>query len=127
MDFSGNGLDPESVLSLNPDLIVLYSTYFTNDGKYKQYSKIAPTYEFNQDSGAQGSWRNTLLTLGKILGKSGKAQQLLKDYDQKVSAAKEKLQKQIGKKTVAIIEPSGKRVFLIGKGTFASRYMGIWG
>lgn len=121
IDFSGNGLDPESILKLNPNLIILYSTYFTQNGKYQQYSKIAPTYVFNQNSGAQGTWRNTLLTLGKMLGKSDKAKQLLKGYDQKVSAAKAKLQKAIGNKTVAIIEPSGKQVFLIGKGNFAGQ------
>ncbi|WP_067623666.1 ABC transporter substrate-binding protein [Alicyclobacillus acidiphilus] len=121
IDFSGNGLDPESVLALNPDFIILFSTVLAENGKYAQYSKIAPTYVFNVKSGAQATWRQELLTLGKLLNKSAKAQAALKQYDKIVAAAKAKLKSTVGNHTVAIIEPSGKQLFLIGPGNFAGQ------
>ncbi|EPZ44759.1 MULTISPECIES: ABC transporter substrate-binding protein [Alicyclobacillus] len=121
IDLYGNGLDPEQVLSMNPDLILLFAAGLAQNGKYEQYSKIAPTYVFNVKSGSTAPWRQTLLTLGDMLNQSDKAKSLLATYDKKVAKAKAKLQPAVGNKTVAIIEPSGKQLFLIGPGTFAGQ------
>lgn len=121
IDLTGNGLNPESVLSLNPDLILLFASGLAADGKYQQYSQIAPTYVFNVTSGSQAAWRQELLTLGQMLHQTAKAEQVLHSYDQQVKAAKQKLYNSVGKKTVAIIEPSGKDLFLIGPGVFAGQ------
>ncbi|MDQ0188754.1 ABC transporter substrate-binding protein [Alicyclobacillus cycloheptanicus] len=121
IDLTGNGLDPETVLSMNPDLIILFAAGLAENGKYAQYSRIAPTYVFNVKSGSQAAWRQELLTLGTMLHQSDRAKQLLANYDKKVAAAKQKLKYTVGDKTVAIIEPSGKQLFLIGPGTFAGQ------
>lgn len=121
IDLTGNGLDPESVLSMNPDLILLFAQGLAQDGKYQQYSKIAPTYVFGATSGGSATWRQTLLTIGKMLHQSDKAKAALQTYDNRVVFAKQQLQKTVGKKTVAIVEPSGKDLFLVGPGVFAGQ------
>jgi iron complex transport system substrate-binding protein len=119
IDFTGGGLNPENVMSLNPDLMILFSASLAQNGKYEQYSKVAPTYVFNdvQDP------RQTILTLGKIFNKTSTAEKVIREYDLKVKEAKAKLQQSVGNKTVALLEVTNEGIILIGKQYFSGQVL----
>ncbi|MBD2844758.1 iron-siderophore ABC transporter substrate-binding protein [Paenibacillus sp. IB182496] len=90
---------PERVLELDPDLIITHSLVLAAD-KIEPYAKIAPTYAI--DASTSG-WKDILLTIGTLVGESEKAQQLLETYDQSLSDARERLQRQVGTDTFALV------------------------
>ena len=116
VDFIG-GLPPapETVLAFQPDLIILHTASYAQNGVYENYSKIAPTYVFNK---AAGDLENSVMKLGDILGKSTEAEQALQSYKQKVSEAKVKLAPFVEGKKAALINFSGKSIFMMGGNYF---------
>lgn len=104
-------LPPEQVMSFNPDLIIIGSESQVQNGLYDQYSKIAPTYVLGDK--INNDWRETLLTMGKILNKTDKAKEALKEYDQKAKSAKEKLHQAIGDKSVAVLWLTQKQFYVV--------------
>jgi len=75
----------EKIIDLQPDMIVT-----GNEAAYEQYSKIAPTIVV-----PYGELKNTheeLTYFGKLLGKEAEAQAWLADYDQRIAAAKAKVE-----------------------------------
>lgn len=103
----------EQVMKHNPDLIILGSAMDSYEGSYKDYQKIAPTYVMNEKT--TNNWRKQIKTFGKILGKEDKADKVLKQYEEKVADAKEKLNKAIGDETAAVIWTKGDKFFLFEK------------
>ncbi|MGN7759880.1 ABC transporter substrate-binding protein [Paenibacillus sp. 22594] len=93
----------EAVVSLNPDLII--GTEF-HDKIYEDLQKIAPTLmlERNED------WKTVMLKLGKIIDQPEKAQQLIDEYNQKVSDLKAALADKMKGQTVALIRPRDKMI-----------------
>lgn len=102
----------EQVLSYNPDLIIIHNSDLVKNDN--QYAKIAPTFEFKNT--LTSSWKQTLLTLGKVFNKTNVAKQAIQQYDQKAQSAKTELQKVVGEKTVAILWIEGKDIYLVSRG-----------
>ncbi|GBF74646.1 hypothetical protein PA598K_03003 [Paenibacillus sp. 598K] len=103
----------EAALAAQPDLIVLGFPNYASEGKYESFSAIAPTYVFGED--APNQWRESLLTMGKLLGKEKEAEQVLADYTAKVEQARATLKAAIGEETVAMIRMrSDKELRLYG-------------
>lgn len=78
----------EKIIDLQPDMIVT-----GNEAAYEQYSKIAPTIVV-----PYGELKNTheeLTYFGKSLGKEAEAEAWLADYDQRIAAAKAKVESAI--------------------------------
>lgn len=100
----------ESVMSFTPDLILVDSAEQVAGDKYAQYAKIAPT--FTVGSGVNNDWRQELLTVGDVLGKSAEAKKALENYDLKVKDAKEQLQKAVGTQSVAVLWVTAKAVYV---------------
>jgi iron complex transport system substrate-binding protein len=115
LDVSGGLPSPEVLMSYNPDLIIMHTATYAKNGFYENYSKIAPTYVFNN---ASGDIEKSLVTLGELLGKSAEADKALQAYQQKVKEAKEKLDKVTAGKKVAIIRFAAKGVSLMGSNYF---------
>jgi iron complex transport system substrate-binding protein len=104
----GNPISLEKVTELNPDLIIVYL-----EDQYEQLSKIAPTVviPFGHYKGIQEEIR----VFGDVLGKKEEAEKWIKQFDEKATAAREKLQGVIGKnETVGIYELSGKDFVVFG-------------
>lgn len=106
-------LPQEQVLAKSPDLIVLGSDLSSYEGSYEDYQEIATTYAMPKDVG--DDWRKQIDILGKMLGKEDKADSVIAAYDEKVSAAKEKLNKAIGNESVAMIWVAGGKFYLFEK------------
>lgn len=103
----------EAALTAQPDLIVLAFPSYASEGKYDKYEKIAPTYVLPED--APDNWRETLRTVGKLIGKEDEAEKVLADYEAKIQDAKVKLAAELGDETVALIRVrSNKELRLYG-------------
>jgi iron complex transport system substrate-binding protein len=111
----GDHPSPELVMSFEPDLIILHNAYYGQNGVYEQYSKIAPTYVFNN---AAGDLENSIPKLGDLLGKPAEAQQALLTYHQKIDEAKTKLAPIIKGKKAALIRFTSRGMFLVGGNYF---------
>ncbi|AFZ28908.1 periplasmic binding protein [Gloeocapsa sp. PCC 7428] len=88
--YIGNYSSPslETILKLKPDLILITYSYGDRT-QYDQFSKLAPTLAL---SGGDFPWQQRLLTLAQVLNREPQAQQVLARYQQKVAAAKAKLE-----------------------------------
>ena len=111
LDFSGGLPSPEVLMSYEPDLIILHTQTYAQNGTYEIYSKVAPTYVFTN---ASGNIEKSLSTIGELIGKTDEANQALQAYRQKVKDAQEKLKEAVGEKKVAIIRFAHKGVSLMG-------------
>ncbi|WP_077212132.1 iron-hydroxamate ABC transporter substrate-binding protein [Bacillus dakarensis] len=100
----------EQVLSHEPDLIILENNMDSYEGTYEDYQKIAPTYAMTEET--VKDWRKQVETFGVILGKEDQAKQVLTDYEEKVSDAREQLAEAVGDETVAVIWAAGNQFFL---------------
>jgi len=75
----------EKIVDLQPDLIVT-----GNEAAYEQYIKIAPTIVVPY--GELKNAHEELTYFGKVLGKEAEAEAWLADYDQRIAAAKAKVE-----------------------------------
>ncbi|WP_171056333.1 ABC transporter substrate-binding protein [Paenibacillus sinopodophylli] len=104
------GLSPEAALSFEPDLIMI-SSHFLPIESYETIAKIAPTYLFN---GETSDWRAQLRKVAELLGKEDVADQKLTEYEAKISDTKEQLSKSAEGKSIAIVWPAEKELYLVG-------------
>lgn len=111
----GTPPSPEVVMDFEPDLIILHTAFYAENGVYEKYSKIAPTYVFKN---AAGDLQSSITKLGELLGKTDEAEQALSAYDQKKEEAKAKLAPVIEGKKAALINFNGKGMYLIGGNYF---------
>ncbi|NJL41725.1 MAG: ABC transporter substrate-binding protein [Leptolyngbyaceae cyanobacterium SM1_4_3] len=72
----------ESILQLQPDLIL--GTKISTERLYRPLSRIAPTV-LTEGSGRSGDWKENFLLFAAALGKTERANQLLEEYQQRVS------------------------------------------
>lgn len=94
----------EAVAALEPDLIIMNSN---NAEDYEQFAKIAPSVLLPYDP-ANSTYDDAKL-LGEIVGKPEIGEQLLKRFEEKAKAAREKLSGKIDENTkAAIIRFEGK-------------------
>lgn len=94
----------EAVAALEPDLIIMNSN---NAEDYEQFAKIAPSVLLPYDP-ANSAYDDAKL-LGEIVGKPEAGEQLLKRFDEKAKAAREKLSGKIDENAkVAIIRMDEK-------------------
>lgn len=84
----GNRFNPslEVLLSLKPDLLI--GENFAQ-AAYPNLSKIAPTLLF--DGTSHEGWKTGLQTIATALGREARAQAVIRNYQQTISAAKAKL------------------------------------
>lgn len=106
---------PEVVMAFEPDLIILHTAFYAENGVYEKYSKIAPTYVFKN---AAGDLVSSVTKLGDLLGKGAEAEQALKDYEKKKEEAKSKLAPVAEGKKAALINFNGKGMYMIGGNYF---------
>lgn len=89
----------EALMAENPDLIIVDGG--ADKERYDQYSKIAPTYRIPEE--ALQSSEEMLKVVADVLGIPEKADSVLAEYNNNVTAAKVKFEQSIGKETVAVI------------------------
>lgn len=101
----------ETVLEMEPDLLLISSSGLVEGGKYKEYQKIAPTYVVV--NGDKVTWREQLKDVGKVLQREKKAEQVLKEYENLVTQSKEELQKKHANESAAILWIVNNQAFMV--------------
>ncbi len=107
----GKSPSVEKVASLKPDMIIAWG----EDEKFDQYKKIAPTVAIQYN---QYSFKDQLKEFGKMTGTSKKATDWITQWDAKIAEVKPKVTKAVGNKTVSIVSPFDKGIYIFGN-TFA--------
>jgi iron complex transport system substrate-binding protein len=93
------------MVQLKPDLIL---GFFISDEEYKLFSQIAPTIRLNY---IQTAWKDALLRIAKITDKSGQAQKILEQYQQRIQELRAVVNNELAKITVSISRfHAGKQV-----------------
>lgn len=101
----------EKVIDLQPDLII--SGAMEEEGRYDQLAKIAPTIAVPY--GELKDAHEELTYFGKLLGKEKEAKAWLADYDRRIAAARESVEKVVpSDKTFTIFEMAGKSTYVYG-------------
>ncbi|MFD0050498.1 iron-hydroxamate ABC transporter substrate-binding protein [Actinomycetes bacterium NPDC127524] len=103
----GDGTSIEKILALNPDLIIAWTTYPAID----KLEKIAPTVAIDY---SKLNSKDQLKEFGKMTGTEKKAEKWLSDWDKKIAEYKPQVQKAVGNKTVALIQPTAKEINAFG-------------
>ncbi|AKP68423.1 ferrichrome ABC transporter substrate-binding protein [Companilactobacillus ginsenosidimutans] len=101
----------EAVTKAKPDLILMGTDSQVQNGKYKQYEKIAPTYVVKNDD--KVGWRAQFLDVAKAVNKTAKAKQVLKKYDNKVTSARSELKQKAPNKSAAVIWVTNNQAFIV--------------
>lgn len=85
---STDGPQYEKIAALRPDLILGLYSALTQE-QYDTLSKIAPTIAQPQEYSDYGiPWQDATRTVGKVLGKSAQAEQLVSDVDARFTKAR---------------------------------------
>lgn len=92
--------DYEQLRRAQPDMIILGFASFAEEGRYDRFAEIAPTFVFQQ---AIGDWRETLHSLGSLIGREQEAERAIARYEGRVQKARELLTREIGRETVAVL------------------------
>lgn len=111
ISFANGVPSPESVVDMEPDLIIFPTAFYAQNGVYENYSKIAPTYVFNN---ALGDVEGTAEIIAQLLGLEEKAEELVSEYHAKFSETKEKLASVSAGKQAIYINANAKAIFLVG-------------
>ena len=86
----------EKMVQLNPDFIL---GFYLSADQYQLFSKIAPTVSLDY---VQTGWKEALLQIGEITGKTAQAQKLLAQYQQRIQQFKAQINPQLKNKTISI-------------------------
>lgn len=103
----GNEPSPEKILELNPDLIVT----FTGSEGIDKLSQIAPVVAI--DFGKKNV-KDQMLDYGKLTGREEQAKAWVDGWEKKISELKPQIQASVGDKTVSILNPYAKGLFVFG-------------
>lgn len=103
----------EAIVGLNPDLII--GNKVRHEEAYDQLSKIAPTV-FSEE--LSGQWKVNFELYADVLNKKAEGDKIMKAFDDRVAAAKEKLGDKEDFK-VSVVRFSAKDVRIYQKDTFS--------
>ncbi|NQX71234.1 iron-hydroxamate ABC transporter substrate-binding protein [Paenibacillus alba] len=101
--------DMEALLALKPDVIYLDQQYAGKD--VSKYEKIAKSEVFNLD---EGTWRDHLKKIGKLVNREQQADTYIKDYETQVTKVKGLINAKIGDGKVMAIRVTAKELRVMG-------------
>jgi iron complex transport system substrate-binding protein len=102
--------DMEALLGLNPSVIYLDEEFSGQD--LSKYKKIAPTQVFNLN---EGTWRDHLLSIGKLVDREKQAQQFIDNYDKESKEVQTLIKNKLGEDSkVMAIRVTAKELRVFG-------------
>lgn len=105
-----NGIpSPESIIDLEPELILFPTAYYAQNGVYENYNQIATTYVFDN---ALGDVETAAATIAELLGLE--AEEAIQTYHDRFAQAKNKLSSMTEGKKAVLINANAKAIFLVG-------------
>ena len=122
----GNASQPslEKILSLEPDLI-LTTAYGEDDRQYRFLSEIAPTVSVPNESHMSPTdlvnksyFKENLRYIANILGKEARADEVLKQYQERIEKLKKQLGNQLETAEISVVFDAPSGIWTISKGTY---------
>jgi iron complex transport system substrate-binding protein len=106
----GNASDPdmEALLAVKPDVIYVDQQFA---GTVSKYEKIAKTVVFNLD---EGTWRDHLRRIGKLVNREQQAEDFIKDNMAQAERVKKLIHAKIGDGTVMAVRVTAKELRVFG-------------
>lgn len=89
--------DIEALIELNPSVIYLDKEFSGQD--ISKYEKIAPTHVFNLD---EGTWRDHLKSIGKLVDREQQAEQFISDYEKQTKEVQTLIKNKLGEDSKAM-------------------------
>jgi len=89
----------EALLQAKPDLIIVDGA--ADKAKYEEYSKIAPTYRLKEEIITDP--QAIVKTIADVLNIPDKADEIVNNYQQRITTLKAELDKSVGDETVAVV------------------------
>ncbi|MDQ0880446.1 ABC transporter substrate-binding protein [Peribacillus sp. V2I11] len=83
--------DMEALIELSPSVIYLDKEFSGQD--VSKYEKIAPTQVFNLD---EGTWRDHLKSVGKLVDRQQQAEKFISDYEKQTKEVKNLIENKLG-------------------------------
>ncbi|MDQ0113856.1 ABC transporter substrate-binding protein [Paenibacillus harenae] len=103
----GDEPSPEQILALNPDLIIAY----TGTEGLDKLAEIAPVVAVEY---GKLHYKDQMLDFGKLTGKEAKAKAWVEEWEKKINELKPQVQAAVGDKTVSILNPYSKGLYVFG-------------
>ncbi|MBO7742982.1 iron-hydroxamate ABC transporter substrate-binding protein [Paenibacillus sp. MWE-103] len=103
----GSDASPEKILGLKPDLIVTYA----GTENIEQLERIAPVVAIEY---GKKNDKDQMLDFGKLTGKETEAKQWVEQWEKKIAELKPRIQDAVGGKTVSILNPYAKGLYVFG-------------
>ncbi|CAI6082793.1 AraC family transcriptional regulator [Cohnella sp. JJ-181] len=105
----GEGSDFEKILSLQPDLIVVFD--YLEAAQYDKLAEIAPVVRL-----AYGADRpaELLKKFGDFTGRGDQAQSWIDEWNRKIERVKPQIVETVGDRTVSILQPYAKGIYAWG-------------
>ncbi|WP_202709509.1 iron-siderophore ABC transporter substrate-binding protein [Sporosalibacterium faouarense] len=104
IDIGSTEVNLELLAELEPDLI-LDQAYNLNSVDVENLEKIAPVAVYGPET--KVDWRLSLREVGKAINKEDKAEEVIKEVDEKLRESREKLEENYNGKTVMMISMMG--------------------
>ncbi|MEO0377738.1 MAG: iron-siderophore ABC transporter substrate-binding protein, partial [Cyanobacteria bacterium P01_A01_bin.17] len=111
----GNQPNLETILRLNPDLIL--GSKVGSKRLYKNLNRVAPTV-FSEGSGRAGDWQENFTLFAQALNKEQQGRQLLQDYKDKAAALNTQ-SKDVSETVVSIVATAQGKVGVFSVKSFA--------
>lgn len=111
ISFANGVPSPESVVDLEPELIIFPTAFYAQNGVYENYSQIAPTYVFKN---ALGNVVEATETIASLLGLEDKAAEAIAAYNTKLEETKAQLASISAGKKAIYINANARAIFLVG-------------
>jgi len=111
ISFANGVPSPESVVDLEPELIIFPTSFYAQNGVHENYSQIAPTYVFKN---ALGNVVEATETIAELLGLEDKAAEAIAAYHAKLEETKAKLAGISAGKRAIYINANARAIFLVG-------------
>ncbi|MHA6480525.1 ABC transporter substrate-binding protein [Paenibacillus sp. strain BS8-2] len=103
----GNAPTAENILALEPDLIVVY----TGTEGIDKLEEIAPVVAIQY---GKLSYKEQMIEIGKLTNKEAEANAWVEQWEKKISELKPQVQAAVGDKTVSILNPYSKGLYVFG-------------
>ncbi|MEK4324778.1 ABC transporter substrate-binding protein [Paenibacillus sp. FSL R7-0312] len=103
----GDDVTPENILSLDPDLIIVY----TGTEGIDKLKEIAPVVQIQY--GAK-NFKDQMLDYGKLVNKNDEAKAWITQWEARIADLKPQVQAAVGNKTVSILNPYAKGLYVFG-------------
>lgn len=103
----GEDISPEKIISLNPDLIIVFSGTPDID----KLEAIAPVVVIAY---GKKNFKDQMLDFGKLVNKEAEAKAWVDQWNKKIADLKPQIQEAVGDKTVSILNPYAKGLYVFG-------------